>query len=97
MLGITVGRGFYMRFENGWTVSVQFGQDNYCSRRELGLTDWNHSLKEGMKTGRWESKTAEIAAYDKDDNWYEFDTDTVKGYCAADEVAEFIGKVQAFK
>lgn len=27
---ITGGKGFHVSFENGWTVSVQFGGGNYC-------------------------------------------------------------------
>tara|TARA_Y100000034_G_C6655133_1_gene286952 strand:+ start:96 stop:581 length:486 start_codon:yes stop_codon:yes gene_type:complete len=27
------GKGFQIRFKNGWTLSVQFGQHNYCENR----------------------------------------------------------------
>lgn len=27
---ITGGKGFHITFENGWTVSVQFGPTSYC-------------------------------------------------------------------
>ena len=30
MFKITRGTGFQMTFENGWTISVQFGYGNYC-------------------------------------------------------------------
>ena len=33
MFNITGGRGFHMTFANGYTVSVQFGRDNYCENR----------------------------------------------------------------
>jgi hypothetical protein len=26
----TENKGFQMTFENGWTISVQFGYGNYC-------------------------------------------------------------------
>jgi hypothetical protein len=29
----TNNKGFQMTFENGWTISVQFGYGNYCSHR----------------------------------------------------------------
>ena len=35
MIRITNGKGFQMTFENGWTISVQFGWGNYHDRREM--------------------------------------------------------------
>ena len=73
--------GFQMTFENGWTVSVQFGKINYISDREnIG-----------------DSIDAEIAAWDKDGNWYSFDGhQNVKGWVKPDEVADFIVKIKSF-
>ena len=83
---ITAGKGFQLTFENGWTVSVQFGKHNYCENRE--------SLsREVVKKG--ESQDAEIAAFPEEGLWYDFGSDTVKGYCSADEVAQFIAMIQA--
>jgi hypothetical protein len=42
------------------------------------------------------SEDAEIAIWDKDDKDYDFGYDTVKPYCSADEVAEWIEKVRNF-
>ena len=73
-------KGFHMTFENGWTVSVQFGKQNYASNREN--TD--------------ESLDAEIAAWDKDGNWHKFaNGDTVFGYEHPNDVAEFIAMIAA--
>jgi len=38
MFKITRKKGFHIKFENGYTVSVQFGPGNYCSNydREIG-------------------------------------------------------------
>ena len=33
------GQGFQITFENGYTVSVQFGQYHYCSNKNLKLND----------------------------------------------------------
>jgi hypothetical protein len=44
--------GFHMTFENGCTISVQFGRYNYCNEGET---------------------TAEVAAWDNQDNWLMFD------------------------
>ena len=73
--------GFQMTFENGWTVSVQWGPGNYISDR-------GHN---GM------SEDAEIAAWDKDGNWYYFEdqNDNVKGWVSADEVSRFMSWIAA--
>jgi hypothetical protein len=39
--------------------------------------------------------TAEIAAWDKDENWHYFGMDTVNGYVSANEVADFISMIAA--
>lgn len=88
---ITLRKGFRMTFENGWTVSVQFGPGNYC---EHHFAHWG----EPDRRSGWESKTAEIAAWDENATWYKFPSgDTVDGWKTPDEVAAFIGMVAAFK
>jgi hypothetical protein len=72
--------GFQMRFENGWTVSVQWHENAY--RTKTGYTD--------------DSPNAEIAAWDINREWFQFEGDSVKGYCTPDEVADFIHKVKSF-
>jgi len=81
-----------MTFENGWTVSVAFGTGNYCDKRGIGFDD----MDEPMRHLGWESRTAEIAAWDANDDWYDFGYDTVKGWCTPEEVAEFIAMVSKF-
>lgn len=88
MFRITAGKGFQMTFANGWTVSVQFGSGNYCENRS-----YMYANKEVIERG--ESADAEIAAWDKNNNWFEFEHDTVKGRCSSNEVADFIAKVAA--
>jgi len=87
----TGNKGFQMVFENGWTISVQFGYGNYC--------DNNHH-PEGFdfakKTEIVKSSDAEIAIWDKDGEWFDFGGDTIKGYCTADEVADWIEKVKNY-
>ena len=72
-------QGFQMTFENGWTVSVQFGRANYADNRR----------------GTNQSKTAEIAAWDQNDDWCKFENDSVKGYCSTDEVVDFMVMIKA--
>jgi hypothetical protein len=72
--------GFHMTFKNGWTVSVQFGEGS-CS--------------ENRNKTKSECINAEIAAWDASDEWYSFDYDNIKGWCDADEVADFITMIKA--
>jgi hypothetical protein len=50
-------KGFTITFDNGVTVSVQFGYGNYCEKRFEKDSPFNHT-----------SKDAEVLAWDKDDN-----------------------------
>lgn len=76
----TFANGFHMTFANGWTVSVQFGKNNYISDRE----------NDG------ESYDAEIAAWDESGEWYTFQNDDhVSGWNKPDDVAAFIAMIAA--
>lgn len=81
----TLNRGFQMTFENGLTISVQFGSGNYCERRSL------YNINES-KEPTIHSKNAEIAIWNEANEWFDFGGDTVKGYCSANEIAEWIYK-----
>lgn len=96
MLKSISNRGFHLTFENGWTVSVQFGPGHYCEHHG-SLGDYQ-SMLAPMRTGdhTWQSKDAEVAAWDADNNWFNFGDDTVRGYLSANEVADFIAQVAAF-
>jgi len=78
-------KGFTMTFKNGITISVQFGTGNYCERRNLIAP-----IQGEMQMNTVESKTAEIAIWDKEGTWFSFGHDTVKGWVEADEVATWI-------
>ena len=39
MFKITDGKGFHVTFENGYTVSVQWGGNNYCDNRHCDLSN----------------------------------------------------------
>ena len=56
-------KGFHMTFENGYTLSVQFGMGNYCSNRHEPL---NESVLETIEkyVGPEECKDAETAIWD---------------------------------
>ena len=96
MLKSTLNKGFQLTFENGITISVQFGSGNYCERKNLNASYKSEMLNEQDII---ESLDAEIAIWDEDDNWFNFGSDntyclsysrTVKGYCTANEVAKWI-------
>jgi len=71
----TVYSGFQLTFSNGNTISVQFGFGNYCNN---------------SRESKDNSLNAEIAIWSAAGKWYNFDFDTVKGYCEADEVAKWV-------
>lgn len=81
-------RGFNITFSNGWTVSVQFGEGNYASKRDYntGYDDWR---KGGVS---WHSCNAEVAIIDSSGSFVLFESsdDSVKGSVYPDEVGKII-------
>lgn len=89
MLRATNNKGFSLTFENGFTISVQFGYGNYCDNGHHP-DGFEFSKKQDVT----QSSNAEIAIWDADGEWYVFlNGDTVMGYCSANDVAEWIDKV----
>lgn len=60
MFKITKKSGFHVTFENGYTVSVQFGPGNYCGNHDLDIG------KDDETAGKRGSATAETAVWAKD-------------------------------
>ena len=95
---ITNHKGFRMGFENGFEISVQWGPGNYCERKD---EDFDKPQEERF----WESRTAEIAVIDTNNNMQENSSvgmislgrDTVEGWVSADQVAKVITIVQSSK
>lgn len=86
MFTITDGKGFQIEFENGWTISVQFGGGNYCSNRQLRPGNPGKELLE--------CKNAEVAIFDDNGDFVKFPGgDVVEGYVSANKVAEYIMEV----
>jgi hypothetical protein len=90
---VSGNKGFQITFENGWTISVQFGVFNYCEHYHSG-----YNFGDEQKQETWKSENAEIAVFHNDLSkpWYSFGSDTVKGYCSSGEVAMWIGKVASW-
>ena len=75
------GKGIQLTFENGWTISIMFGYGNYCENRD----------KDRPQTGGTTCRDAEIAIWDNNGKWHEFENgDTVNGYLDTDNVAKWI-------
>lgn len=90
MFKISGGKGFQMTFSNGWTVSVQWGINNYCEHYNRTTRSGENLDTVQRDVGAEGSNTAEIAAWDKDKNWHKFEDDTVMGWVHPDQVANFI-------
>ena len=84
--------GFSMKFENGYTISVQFGHRNYCSRRSMDA-----SVMMAEKDNKINSSlTAEIAILKRGKFIKVFeDKGDVKGWVDSDEVATVISIVSS--
>lgn len=87
MIRITSGKGFQMTFENGVTISVQFGWGNYHDNREM--FPGPDYAETDRRLGQEGSPNAEIAIW-RGDDWYNFGTDTVKGWVSPNEIAGWI-------
>ena len=61
MFKITRGKGFHVKFANGYTVSVQFGPGNYCDHYNTPI-----GQEEGERLAGEGSVTAELAVWGPD-------------------------------
>ena len=85
----TQNKGFRMNFENGFTISVQWGTENYCEKKSYN-TDTDPT-----KERIWESTSAEIAVFNDVGIVPVGNSDEVIGWGSADEVATVIAIVQS--
>jgi len=86
-------KGFQITFENGNTVSVQWGPSNYCELMdERGRNAPFDAPMQCVDSG-WKAKSVEVAAWNKDGEWHNCGSDQVKGWLTPDQVAEFIAFV----
>jgi hypothetical protein len=93
-------KGFQIKFNNGYLVSVMFGRGNYCCHR--------HTLKESMQESGsvHSSSDCEVAVFFEDEfvtgrfNSIRHKVDpqgAVAGWVTADEVAALIAEVSTYK
>ena len=94
----TMRKGFHMTFENGLSVSVQWGAGNYCDNHFPKDMDFSFSKDA-------ESSTAEVAIFDKAMNFmdtYQFVDDSastdgeVIGYLTPSQVVDILVKVRDY-
>ena len=99
MLASYRNSGFQLGFENGYTVSVQFGTSNYCSNKSFIYQEWTDTevLNKSdnaevaiflTKSGDWRTKEVFKDLFELALN------DDVEGYVPADTVAQLIAYVQ---
>ena len=78
MFKICDNKGFHVTFDNGFTVSVQFGPGNYGDNYNMRIGDREcREAREGYKSSR-----AETAVWGPDGNFIAWDPDSheVQGY-----------------
>jgi hypothetical protein len=82
-----MGRGFQMRFDNGYMISVQFGNGNYCDNHS-SQNSWSDVLE---VQERYTSSNAEVAVIKPDGEFVELtESDDVIGWQSTGDVAELI-------
>ena len=92
----TQNKGFGITFQNGFTISVQWGTENYCEHRNLDI-DFE-DLPNPKEENRWESRNAEIAVFDKDGEIVSVgESDDVIGWLTPNEVAKAIEIVSGYQ
>jgi len=91
----TQGKGFQMKFANGWAVSVQWGPGNYCDNRNASFRAWSDNpCSESMV----ESTNAECAVFDPDGamvNYFDGNETQVNGWMDAADVLALMNEVAA--
>lgn len=83
---ITGGKGFQFTFENGYTVSVQFGPANYCDHYDRDI------MADAEACGREGSLTAECAVWPQEGQMLEYGEwgDAVSNRSTPAEVLELL-------
>lgn len=86
--------GFRITFENGYSVSTQFGPFNYCENRNenSGFNSKFYNKNDEPIT----SSNAEIAVMDRDQNLLQILNDGVAGWVDADSVFKIMMCVRRF-
>lgn len=113
MFRIIDGKGFHITFENGVTVSVQFGWGNYCRNYPHNIEfektgkilysnkDGGYLTELNAQMGMEGSPNAEIAIFKENGDWltekFKKGGDSVIGYCTPKEVLEALNWAAKYK
>lgn len=85
---ITDGKGFNITFENGWTVSVQFGGGNACSAHKAEI-----SPEANIQAGAFGCPDAEVAVWGPDGKLIDVEGQAVAGCQTPADVLRILNKV----
>ena len=88
----TRNKGFAMTFDNNYTISVQWGTENYCEKKHTTIHPTNP-----MERKLWDSLSAEIAVFDNEEmiNISSDGVDAVIGWLGTHDVAKVIAIVSS--
>ena len=81
MFRINDNKGFQIKLENGYMVSVQFGPGNYGSNYSLGFEEMGRPMI---------AASAETALIDPEGNFVAYKGDDVQGHQTANDVLELL-------
>lgn len=76
-------KGFHITFDNGYTVSVQFGAGNYCDNYNLSIMEYHDKAVPP-------SSTAETALLDPNGEFVEYKGDDVQARQTPEDVLELL-------
>lgn len=88
---ITDGKGFHIRFKNGWLISTQFGPGSYIAKRDHGLGDF--SEEGNRKAGEEGSPDAEIMVFPPIGVTYE--EETPAGWQTPEQFAALVADISS--
>lgn len=85
MFDITANKGFHLSFANGNTISVQWGNGNYCD---------NYNSRGRYGDAVEPSLTAEVMAWNSEEKTIRLEEgEEVIGHCSPEMVARYIAMV----
>ena len=96
----TQNKGFLIKFDNGFSISVQWGTINYCEKKNL-VSEFDDEMKKPL----WESSDAEIAVFKGSDSTHPGGSeiieigehDAVIGWLSPEKVSKVISIVSSSK
>ena len=84
-------QGFFMKFKNGYKISVQFGSGNYCSNSLIPI---GKDIEESV-FGK--CMNCETAIFKPNGKFLKYKGNDVQGWQSADEVAKTIAYIQTLE